>query len=60
MDARLKEALFRGLMIGGALGVLATYLFDWNPPRAFGLGIVAGLAAGYTKYKITGRKNGDE
>lgn len=60
MDARLKEALFRGVMIGGALGVMATYVLNWDPPRAFGMGIIAGLLAGYTKYKIQGRKGGDD
>jgi len=47
-------------MIGGALGVLATYILNWDPPRAFGIGIFAGLLAGYTKYKIDGRKKKGE
>ncbi|BBD09003.1 hypothetical protein [Desulfovibrio ferrophilus] len=56
----MKDALFRGVMIGGALGVMATYVLNWDPPRAFGIGIVAGLLAGYTKYKIDSRKDKDE
>lgn len=52
----MKDALFRGIMIGGALGVMATYVLNWDPARAFGIGILAGLLAGLTKYAIDSRK----
>ena len=55
----MKQAIFRGIMIGGALGVMATYLLHWSPPRAFAAGILAGFFAGLTRYYIdkkTGKK----
>lgn len=44
-------------MIGGALGVIATFVFHMDPPRAFFLGMFAGVLAGATKYKIDQRKD---
>lgn len=48
----MKQAIFRGIMIGGALGIMATYILHWDPPRAFAGGIVAGFLAGVTRYFI--------
>ncbi|GAB6175389.1 hypothetical protein JCM16814_02800 [Desulfobaculum senezii] len=53
----MKEALFRGVLIGGALGVIATFAFHFDPPRAFFLGVTGGLLAGLTRYLITRRKD---
>ena len=53
----MKQAIFRGVMIGGALGVMATYVLNWDPPRAFGAGVLAGFFAGLTKYQIDKRRN---
>ncbi|WP_461208955.1 hypothetical protein [Desulfocurvus sp. DL9XJH121] len=55
----MKQALFRGVMIGGALGIMATYVLGWNPPRAFALGVAAGFFAGLTRYLIDRRKRGE-
>lgn len=52
----MKDALFRGIMIGGSLGILATFILQWDPPRAFAFGVVAGFFAGLTKYTIENRK----
>ncbi len=55
----MKEAVFRGIMIGGALGIMATYILDWSAPRAFALGIISGCFAGVTRYLIL-KKMGKE
>lgn len=52
----MKDALFRGVMIGGALGIMATFFLHWDPPRAFAFGVVAGFFAGLTKYHLENRK----
>lgn len=52
LELIMKEALFRGVLIGGAFGIIATYVLHMDPPRAFFLGVVGGLLAGVTKYKI--------
>ncbi len=48
----MQEAVFRGILIGGALGIIATYLLHMDPPRAFFLGVVGGVFAGFTRYKL--------
>lgn len=55
----MKQALFRGVMIGGALGVMATYVLGWDPPRAFAGGVIAGFFAGLTKYCLDKRRDGE-
>lgn len=52
----MKEAVFRGILIGGAFGVIATFVLNWNPPQAFFLGILGGALAGVTRYKISQRR----
>ena len=53
----MQQAIFRGILIGGALGVIATFALGMSPPRAFFLGVVAGVFAGVTRYKIEQRRN---
>lgn len=48
----MKEAIFRGMLSGGAMGVIATFMLDMNAPRAFFLGVVAGIAASLTHYYL--------
>lgn len=48
----MKEAMIRGIFIGGAIGVIATFAFHFNPPRAFFLGVTGGLLAGLTRYFV--------
>lgn len=52
----MRDAIFRGILTGGALGVIATFAFNMDPPRAFFIGVFAGILAGATKYKIDQRK----
>ncbi len=52
----MKEYIFRAVMIGGALGIMATYMLGMEPPRAFFLGVVAGAAAGVTHYFLDKKK----
>ncbi|NJB69035.1 hypothetical protein GGQ74_002729 [Desulfobaculum xiamenense] len=53
----MKEAIFRGILIGGALGVIATFVLHMDPPRAFFLGAGGGLLAGLTRYLVTRKRN---
>lgn len=49
----MSPYIVRGLLIGGSLGVLATAfgIVD-NMPRAFGVGMIAGVLAGLTMAKL--------
>lgn len=46
----LAQSLYKGVLVGGSLGVLAG-IFVIDPPRAFFLGVGCGLLAGWTFYK---------
>lgn len=48
----MKEALFRGLLIGASLAFMLSIFMETDPARAFFAGGIAGLLAGLTKYFI--------
>jgi len=50
-----REAILRGLIIGGSLGMMAGW-FGMDPARAFFLGTACGLLAGVTKSLTDRRK----
>ncbi|WP_169734410.1 hypothetical protein [Desulfocurvus vexinensis] len=52
----MQEAVFRGVLIGGALGIMATYVLGMEPVRAFFLGVACGILAGATRYAIARRR----
>lgn len=53
MDDRTKEntpshAIMRGVIIGGSIGMIASW-FGYEPVKAFFMGIVSGIFAALTK-----------
>ncbi len=45
----MKNYIIRGIMIGGSLGVIGALLgYSDSLPRAFGVGMIAGVLAGIT------------
>lgn len=53
MDERTKEnspghAILRGILIGGSIGMIASW-FGYEPIKAFFMGIICGIFAAATK-----------
>jgi F0F1-type ATP synthase assembly protein I len=59
-DAPMQEALVRGILIGGAVGVIGTWFLDIDPIRAVGWGLIAGFLAGATAWRVRRRKGGND
>jgi hypothetical protein len=55
----MQDAIVRGILTGGALGLIGTWFLDMDPMRAVGLGLIAGFLAGYTSYRMRRKRNGD-
>lgn len=55
----MQDAIVRGILIGGSLGVAGTWFMDMDPMRAVGLGLIAGFLAGLTRYLLRRKRNGD-
>jgi hypothetical protein len=51
IDTATNHPLMRGLLIGGALGLMASW-FGFPPGRSLILGFLAGLLAGFTRILI--------
>jgi uncharacterized membrane protein YeaQ/YmgE (transglycosylase-associated protein family) len=47
--------LLRGVIIGGCIGLMATW-FGLDPVRAFFLGMICGLLAAYTANRLQQRR----
>lgn len=56
----MQEAMVRGILIGGALGLMGVWFLDIDPIRSVGLGLIAGFLAGFTRYRMRRRRDGDE
>jgi H+/Cl- antiporter ClcA len=54
-QAEVLEALARGIMIGGSVGVLGG-LFFLDFPRALALGLISGFFAALTRLRLKKRK----
>ncbi|MBF0481143.1 MAG: hypothetical protein HQK81_10195 [Desulfovibrionaceae bacterium] len=53
-QAEMLEALARGVMIGGSVGVLGG-LFFWDFHRALALGLISGFFAALTRLRLKKR-----
>lgn len=56
----MEDAIVRGILIGGSLGLIGTWFLDMDPIRAVGLGLIAGFLAGFTRYRMRRKRNGDD
>lgn len=56
----MQDAIVRGILIGGSLGIVGTWFMDMDPIRAVGLGLIAGFLAGITRYLARRKRNGDQ
>lgn len=51
----MERYIVRGILIGGAIGLMASW-FGYPAMFALGLGMIAGFLAGITRYMIEKRR----
>lgn len=54
----IGEALMKGLLIGGSVGLIASWFMNMEPGRAMFLGFIAGFLAGLTSWRLAKSRRG--